>query len=352
MESRKSLLVGLLAVLLALSWPLSVMADGPAPANHFSAAPADQTDSNTTIYIVTQGDTLPRLAWKFNTTVSRLYQLNPGLSEQRWLYAGQIIRVPGSPLTPFFQNPFDDPASFEKILASYNWQVWLPQGEAKEENDIWWRVFKDRKTNELFTLVGVVHSSVNPLTPTGKTIATFLGIPSHVILGLVLMGEVMVSSSNPAITFDLWLHAPISNMSMEHEESWRIVESLKKTFGRKLSPRGKGPKAGTLEFWGADKGTFLKVGIVWIKSLSQVNFYIVHCPLSTTNKGADWTRLPQCDKWYGPAEWNSAWTMSRYTGRGVNPSNMWLSAGQGWLKWQATKAAEGMDIPLGQIVLP
>lgn len=54
---------------------------------------ADKPIQKPKFYIVKKGDTLSRIAIKFNTTVDELMRLNPQIKDPNLIYAGQRIRV-------------------------------------------------------------------------------------------------------------------------------------------------------------------------------------------------------------------------------------------------------------------
>ncbi len=59
--------------------------------------------SNTSMYVVQSGDTLFSIATRYGTSVSALMQAN-GLYNY-WIYAGQTLRLPGSPAAPIVPLP-------------------------------------------------------------------------------------------------------------------------------------------------------------------------------------------------------------------------------------------------------
>lgn len=67
-----------------------------------SAAPrlitTTPTPTNETVYVVQQGETLYRIALRFNTTVQALAQAN-GITNTALIYAGQRLRIPGTTTT-------------------------------------------------------------------------------------------------------------------------------------------------------------------------------------------------------------------------------------------------------------
>jgi LysM repeat protein len=66
----------------------------PAPTAVPTTAPG-----GTTVYVVQPGDTLRRIALRFNTTVSALAQLN-GITNINYIQVGQRLNVPGAPQSP------------------------------------------------------------------------------------------------------------------------------------------------------------------------------------------------------------------------------------------------------------
>jgi LysM repeat protein len=54
---------------------------------------ADKPIQKPKFYTVKKGDTLSRIAMKFNTTVDELMKLNPQIKDPNLIYAGQRIRV-------------------------------------------------------------------------------------------------------------------------------------------------------------------------------------------------------------------------------------------------------------------
>jgi peptidoglycan endopeptidase LytE len=58
------------------------------------AATAVQPTAATTTYKIQSGDSLSVIARKFNTTVTRLLELNPTITNEHRIYVGQVIKVP------------------------------------------------------------------------------------------------------------------------------------------------------------------------------------------------------------------------------------------------------------------
>lgn len=73
------------------SLPDSAMPSPAAPIH--AETPEPTSDTLTTIYVVQPGDTLSRIADRFNTTVDDLIALN-GLTDPERLFVGQMIDIP------------------------------------------------------------------------------------------------------------------------------------------------------------------------------------------------------------------------------------------------------------------
>lgn len=58
------------------------------------------TDGGYFIYVVARGDTLKGLATRFSTTVDALLKANPEITNQNVIYEGQWIKVYAAPITP------------------------------------------------------------------------------------------------------------------------------------------------------------------------------------------------------------------------------------------------------------
>lgn len=56
--------------------------------------PTPQPSGNLQDYMIVSGDTLSRIAVKFNTTVDYLMSINPQISNKDLIYAGQVMKVP------------------------------------------------------------------------------------------------------------------------------------------------------------------------------------------------------------------------------------------------------------------
>jgi lysozyme len=69
------------------------------PGSTIPLPPAPPPPSNTT-YTVRWGDTLAVIAWRFGTSISTLLSLNPNIVNPSLIYAGQVLRLPGSTTTP------------------------------------------------------------------------------------------------------------------------------------------------------------------------------------------------------------------------------------------------------------
>jgi LysM repeat protein len=70
----------------------------PAPAQPVPTVAASTTASSTSVYVIKSGDYLGKIAKQFNTTVNELKSLN-GLTSDR-IYMGQALKVPGKTGTP------------------------------------------------------------------------------------------------------------------------------------------------------------------------------------------------------------------------------------------------------------
>jgi LysM repeat protein len=85
-------------------WPLihigqKIVVPAPAPASSSPAAQDDQSATNdlpgnTTEVTLAPGDSLNELARRFNTTVERLKELNPQISNWARIQPGQKVLVP------------------------------------------------------------------------------------------------------------------------------------------------------------------------------------------------------------------------------------------------------------------
>ena len=71
--------------------------------------PAPSSDAPRS-YTVRSGDTLSGIASRFDTSVSRLLSLNPQIRDPDLIYAGQRLRVSGSPGSPDGNPPVDPPS--------------------------------------------------------------------------------------------------------------------------------------------------------------------------------------------------------------------------------------------------
>ncbi|MEN6315550.1 MAG: LysM domain-containing protein [Clostridiaceae bacterium] len=49
---------------------------------------------NYTFYTVQRGDTLPRISYRFRTTVDAIISLNPIITNRNFLRAGWVLRLP------------------------------------------------------------------------------------------------------------------------------------------------------------------------------------------------------------------------------------------------------------------
>ncbi|MBB6177972.1 MULTISPECIES: LysM peptidoglycan-binding domain-containing protein [Anoxybacillus] len=66
-----------------------------APTTVQTPAPTTQTVASTTAtYTIQSGDTLSTIARRWNTTVTRLLELNPTITDVNRIYVGQVIKVP------------------------------------------------------------------------------------------------------------------------------------------------------------------------------------------------------------------------------------------------------------------
>ncbi len=63
------------------------------------------TDGGYFIYIVARGDTLRSLASRFGTTVDALFAANPDITNANVIYEGQRLKVYSGPVTPPPNNP-------------------------------------------------------------------------------------------------------------------------------------------------------------------------------------------------------------------------------------------------------
>jgi LysM repeat protein len=71
----------------------------PLAAHAVQAQPLPAQAPTTTTYVVQPGDTLTRIAARYGITVSQLAAAN-GLGRNAWVYAGQSLTIPGTPLDP------------------------------------------------------------------------------------------------------------------------------------------------------------------------------------------------------------------------------------------------------------
>ncbi len=93
--SRRTVLFGLLALLLLL-WPVTALAAPvAAPSPDVAAAPS----AATVTYIVRRGDTLAGIAARYGTTVRALMTLN-GLGNANRIYVGQVLVIRRDATTP------------------------------------------------------------------------------------------------------------------------------------------------------------------------------------------------------------------------------------------------------------
>jgi LysM repeat protein len=63
------------------------------------------TDGNFFLYIIARGDTLRSLASRFGTTVDALLAANPDITNANVIYEGQLLKVYSGPVTPPPNNP-------------------------------------------------------------------------------------------------------------------------------------------------------------------------------------------------------------------------------------------------------
>jgi len=83
---------------------LIIPGDGPPPTDP-QPPPTDPTPPATGgTYTVQLGDTLSTIAVRFNTTVAAIAQLN-GIANPNYIYAGQVLTIPGGGGTPPTQSP-------------------------------------------------------------------------------------------------------------------------------------------------------------------------------------------------------------------------------------------------------
>ncbi|KFZ43590.1 peptidoglycan endopeptidase [Anoxybacillus flavithermus] len=76
----------------------------PAPTTQ-TPAPTTQTVAPTTAtYTIQSGDTLSTIAKKLNTTVTRLLELNPTITDVNRIYVGQVLQVPATSTTNTTSN--------------------------------------------------------------------------------------------------------------------------------------------------------------------------------------------------------------------------------------------------------
>jgi len=91
------------------------------------------TDGGYFIYIVARGDTLRSLASRFGTTVDALLAANPDITNANVIYEGQRLKVYSGPVTPPPNNPPPPPSgqtyyaqrgdTLRKIAAKFNTTV-------------------------------------------------------------------------------------------------------------------------------------------------------------------------------------------------------------------------------------
>ena len=91
------------------------------------------TDGGYFIYIIARGDTLRSLASRFGTTVDALLAANPDITNANVIYEGQRLKVYSGPVTPPPNNPPPPPSgqtyyaqrgdTLRKIAAKFNTTV-------------------------------------------------------------------------------------------------------------------------------------------------------------------------------------------------------------------------------------
>lgn len=67
------------------------------------------TNTTTTTYTIQSGDTLSTIARKWNTTVTRLLELNPTITDVNRIYVGQVLQVPAASTTNTTTNQLTSP---------------------------------------------------------------------------------------------------------------------------------------------------------------------------------------------------------------------------------------------------
>ncbi|THD15629.1 hydrolase [Anoxybacillus ayderensis] len=72
-------------------------------------APTTTTTNTTTTYTIQSGDTLSTIAKKWNTTVTRLLELNPTITDVNRIYVGQVLKVPAPSTTNTTTNQLTSP---------------------------------------------------------------------------------------------------------------------------------------------------------------------------------------------------------------------------------------------------
>lgn len=77
---------------------------GPPVVNAAPAPAVNPVGGNLRYYTVQPGDSITVLAQRYGISVARLVELN-GLSATRWLYIGQVLRLPGAPAPVVQPNP-------------------------------------------------------------------------------------------------------------------------------------------------------------------------------------------------------------------------------------------------------
>ena len=91
--NKRVLCCGLLLALVLALFPGLIGGMPRSEASSSASLGVARESASTTIYIVRQGDTLGRIAQRFNTTVYTLMQLN-GIRNPNLIYIGQRLRVP------------------------------------------------------------------------------------------------------------------------------------------------------------------------------------------------------------------------------------------------------------------
>jgi LysM repeat protein len=69
-----------------------------------SGVPTTPPPASGQVYIVQRGDTLRKIAARFNTTVDAILQVNPKISNPNLIYAGQAINLPAGLSTHVVQK--------------------------------------------------------------------------------------------------------------------------------------------------------------------------------------------------------------------------------------------------------